>query len=330
VGENMLAVSPRILSVQPIAANLGAALQGQTPELLPQMEIVTEVALDSVQSFNRTQGAAFVTFSDQASRELADTGLVRAYPDSPRITLVSSVISRTAVITQVEQLQMMDLLHDSVRTLAYPGQVKGAEPTYRLTRGVNEAFLEKMVGEQMTGEVGKSGAGVLQAAVAQNISLMVVDMDHLEALSKAPISQQAKARIVDAVTQGYGVLVPERMVTWNGQSTIAWWQVNLQTGEATDVSEDGTHQFIVQFIGEVQVMVTSYQGVLQVSQLLARIKLWNAAVNLTWELFWNSIPGQIGKDGLADTGVYQNALNATKAFMMKTLPQLTQLGEAFR
>lgn len=258
VGENLLAVSPRTLrvSVQPIAANLGAALQGQVPELLPQMEIVTEVALDSVQSFNRMQGAAFVTFSDQASRELADTGLVRAYPDSPRITLVSSVISRTAVITQVEQLQLMDLLHDSVRTLAYPGQVKGAEPTYRLTRGVNEAFLEKMVGEQMTGEVGKSGAGVLQAAAAQDIPLMVVDMNHLEALSKATISQQAKARIVDAVTQGYAALVPERMVTWNGQPTIAWWQVNLQTGEVIDVSENGTHQFLVQGGSELKYLLS--------------------------------------------------------------------------
>jgi len=314
VGETMLAVSPRILSVQPIAANLGAALQGQTPELLPQMEIVTEVALDSVQSFNRMQGAAFVTFSDQASRELADTGLVRAYPDSPRITLVSSVISRTDVVTQVEQLQMMDLLHDSVRTIAYPGQVKGAEPTYRLTRGVNEAFLEKMVGEQMTGEVGKSGAGVLQAAAAQNIPLMVVDMEHLEALAKAPISQQAKARIVDAVTQGDAVLVPERMVTWNGQPTIAWWQVDLKMGETTDVSENGTHQFIVQFIGEVQVMLASYQGILQTSKMLTRMELWNTAVNITWDYYWDQVRAYQAT-GLTGDAPYIEALRQTKAYM---------------
>jgi hypothetical protein len=99
-----------------------------------------------------------------------------------------------------------------------------------------------MVGEQMTGEVGKSGAGVLQTAAAQNIPLMYVDMENLEQLARAPISQQAKARIVDAVTQGYAVLVPERMVTWNGQAMIAWWQMNLQTGEMVDVNEDGTHQ----------------------------------------------------------------------------------------
>jgi hypothetical protein len=54
----------------------------------------------------------------------------------------SSVISVTAVMSEAVQLQMMDLMYDSVRTIAYPGQAKGAEPTYRLTRGMNEAFLE--------------------------------------------------------------------------------------------------------------------------------------------------------------------------------------------
>ncbi len=288
VGENLLAVSPHILSVQPIVANLSAALQGQVPELLPQMEIVTEVALDSVQAFNRMQGAAFVTFSDEASSELADTGLVRAYPDSPRITLVSSVISRTGVITQVEQLQMMDLLHDSLRVIAYPGQVKNAEPTYRLTRGVNESFLEKKIGEQMTGEIGQSGAGVLQAAAAaEHIPLMYVDMANLEPLAKAPISQQAKARIVDAVTQGNSVLVPERMVMWNGQSTIAWWQVDLKTGEATDVSENGTHQFIVQFIGTA-LLFMGIMAILSGCSITPPVDKAAPAV-LTWQHFWQEV-----------------------------------------
>jgi hypothetical protein len=314
VGENMLAVTPRILSVQPIAASLGAALQGQAPELLPQMEIVTEVALDAVQSFNRMQGAAFVTFSDQASRELADTGLVRAYPDSPRITIVSSVISRTAVITQVEQLQMMDLLHDSVRALAYPGQVKNAEPTYRLTRGVNEAFLEKKIGEQMTGEAGKSGAGVLQAAAAQNIPLMYVDMEHLEQLARAPISQQAKARIVDAVTQGYAVLVPERMVTWNGQVTIAWWQLDLQTGEVVDVNEDGTHglfTIITAFVLKYLLLPT-----LGALWLYRRIETWQKTADATWKYYWNAkAPGLSG----ANAAAYRQALIDTKNYMRNTV-----------
>jgi hypothetical protein len=326
VGENMLAVSPRILSVQPIAASLGAALQGQAPELLPQMEIVTEVALDSVQSFNRMQGAAFVTFSDQASRELADTGLVRAYPDSPRITIVSSVISRTAVITQVEQLQMMDLLHDSVRAIAYPGQVKSAEPTYRLTRGINEAFLEKMVGEQMTGEVGKSGAGVLQAVAAQNIPLMYVDMENLEQLAGAPISQQAKARIVDAVTQGYAVLVPERMVTWNGQPAIAWWQVDLKTGDVIDVNEDGTHQHLVIFAAYLGFSVNMLFMAIAITLIVERIIVWQEAARATWIYYWKVVAPQLAG---ADDQAYAKALTDTLNYMKSLWPRACDRSQNF-
>ena len=249
VGDNLLAVTPRILSVQPIVTGLGdigKVMQGGQVSMIPEMKIVTEVALDSVQAFNRMQGAAFVTFSDDASRDLAETGLVRAYPDSPRITMVSSVISVTAVMSEAVQLQIMDLMYDSVRVIAYPGQVKGVELTYRLTRGMNEAFLEKAVGEQMMGPevVSKSAAGVLQAANAQGIPLIYVDAEYLEPLAQAQISQQAKARIVDAAMQGYGVLVPEQMVMWNARPAIAWWQLDLNTGEVVGVGEDGTHQFI--------------------------------------------------------------------------------------
>jgi hypothetical protein len=304
--------------MQPIVAGLGsldAALQGQAPELLPKMEIITEVALDSVQAFNRMQGAAFVTFSDQASRDLADTGLVRAYPDSPRITMVSSVISRTDVITQAAQLQMMDLVHDSIRTIAYPGQVTSAEPTYRLTRGMNEAFLEKRIGEQMTGETGQSGAGVLQAAAAQNIPLMYVDMENLEPLAQAAISQQAKARIVDAVTQGNAVLVPERMVTWNGQLTIAWWQVNLQTGEVIDVNENGTHQFLVIVAFELQVLLSVIGLQFAIGILLYRYATWLVAANATWDYFWNVKAPHIHGTDPAAIAAYTQALQETKNYM---------------
>ncbi len=159
---------------------------------------------------------------------------MRAYPDSPRITMASMVISPTRVMTQAVPTspdgdlgQVMDLLHDSLRVIAYPGQVKSAEPTYRLTRGMNEAFLEKSVGEQLTsppapplageGSGVGSAAGVLQAATAQGIPLMYVDAQRLELLASLPISEQVKARIVQATQQGYGVLVPEQMVTWSGQ-----------------------------------------------------------------------------------------------------------------
>ncbi len=279
------------------------------------------MALDATQAFNRMQGAAFVTFSDDASRDLAETGLVRAYPDSPRITMVSSVISPTAVITQPAQLQIMDLVHDSIRAIAYPGQAKGAEPTYRLTRGMNEAFLEKMVGEQMTGQTGKSAAGVLQAASAQNIPLVYVDAEHLESLAQSQISLQAKARIVDAVMQGYGVLVPERMATWDGQSAIAWWLLDLKTGEVVDVNEDGTHQFLVIFTAEAKVLIAV---ALIAAVLIARIVTWHWAVTSTWTYFWQTT-ARLQRSGMRGDALYLASLAETKKHMKSIRPWLPLL-----
>jgi transglutaminase-like putative cysteine protease len=326
VGENLLAVTPRILSVQPIVSGLGAidqVMRGEQIELLPKMRIVNEVAQDSVQAFNRMQGAAFVTFSDDASRDLAETGLVRVYPDSARITMVSAVISPTRVMSEAVQLQMMDLVYDSVRTIAYPGQAKGAEPTFRLTRGMNEAFLEKMVGEQMTGQPVKSGAGVLQAANVQGILLVYVDAEHLESLALAQISQQAKARIVDAAMQGYGILVPEKMVTWNGELAIAWWQVDRTTGEVIDVSEDGTHSMLIIGAGLFEFMIYMTMLFFYIRIMFDRFQLWREAAQFTWDYYWQvAVAKQNPQDPLnprSSAKAYSKALLDTKTLMNGTV-----------
>jgi len=147
-------------------------------------------------------------------------------------------------ISQTAQLQVLDLLYDSVRAIAYPDQARGAEQVYRMTRGVCNTFMESAVGEALTGEYSKSAANVLQAALDQGIPLAYVDADHLDVLARLEISTQARAFIMDAVQQGYGVIVPERMVAWDGGETIAWWQLNLETGEMVGVGENGTHDFI--------------------------------------------------------------------------------------
>jgi hypothetical protein len=119
---------------------------------------VSDVVNGSIQAFDRILGAFFVTASDQTSQDLAETGLVRTYPDAPRITIASSVISMSKQISQTAQLQVLDLLHDSVRAIGYPGQARGAEQVYRMTRGVCNTFLESAVGEALTGEQSKSAA----------------------------------------------------------------------------------------------------------------------------------------------------------------------------
>jgi hypothetical protein len=326
VGENLLATAPRVLNAQPIVTGLGdieQIFQGEQIDISGRLQLaeVAETTQDAVQAFNRMMGASFVVFSDATSQELAATGLVRTYPDTPRITITSLVISPTETVsgTVGVPVQSMDLLHDSVRAIAYPGQARGAERVYQLTRGMNEAFLEKIVGDKLTGQEGQSAAGVLQAATAQGIPLIYVDAENLEPLAEAPLSDEAKGRIVQATQQGYGILTPERMVTWNGEQTTAWWQIDLESGEAVGVGEDGTHQFLVTLTAEARLFAIVVQQVRALAKYFTRSHAFRYAYRETWDYFADTFLEQLDQqgpiEGEALSQIAQEALEETKRYM---------------
>jgi hypothetical protein len=261
-------------------------------------------------------GATFVTMSDWAAQDLAETGQVAVYPDAPRITIASSVVQQSHVVTETRQLQMLDLLHDGLRVIAYPGQAQGAERIYRMTRGVCNTFLESAVGEELTGEWSKSAANVLQAALDQRIPLAYVDAEHLDVLNEVAIPTQAKAFILDTVLRGYAVLVPERMVEWFGEQAIAWWQLDLETGEMVGVGEDGTHFFLIVFaVFMAAVFLPMILLLLHLVTLLLRLLVWRWAAEETWRYFWREAVA--GAEGGRSQEIYQDALNRTKSHMKK-------------
>jgi len=334
VGEDLLVTVPRIAHVESIAASLGdlgSILEGGYRPNLGAVELaeVADVVDGATQAFDRMLGASFVTMSDDAARDLGETALVKAYPAAPRIAIASSVISQSKEISQTAQVQMLDLLNDSVRVVAYPGQAQGAEQVYRMTRGVCDTFLESSVGQALTGERPASAANVLQAAQMQGIPMVYVDKSRLNVLARMEIPTQAKAFILDAMQKGYGVLVPERMVAWAGGQTIAWWQLDLETGEMVGVGQDGTHQFLVQFTAEARLFVTVITVVLAVATLLvARYHVWRNAAMITWDYFWRqAVPGVPG-EGMTQQQMYEQALRDTKAYMRTTVwPEFERMWE---
>jgi hypothetical protein len=321
VGDDLLVTAPRIAEVRSVAASLGDlgdifAGEVTQPEFgMVELAEMSDVVDGTRQAFNRMLGASFVTMSDWTSQSLADAGLVRAYPDAPRITIASSVISLSKNISQTTQLQVLDLLHDSVRAIAHPDQTQSAEMIYCSTRGVNETFLEAMVGDQFIGEESRSVANILQAATAQSIPLMYLDADHLDVLAHVEISTQAKAFIMDAVQQGYGIFVPERMVAWDGGQAIAWWQLDPETGEMTGVGENGTHQYLVTLTAEARVAVMSFQAVMALVELFLRYVMWHAAAIMTWN-YWQAAEIGAPKE---DATLHKEALAETKRYMANVL-----------
>jgi hypothetical protein len=329
VGENLLAAAPRMLEAQQVGGGLeliDKVMAGQALDASGRMKLTetAEMVEDTVQALNRMLGATFVVASDDASRELGVTGLVKAYADSPRILVAATVISPTSQVAGVTVVSL-DLLHDNLRAIAYPGQAKGAEQVFRLTRGMNDTFLEDVVGTRFLGAGGqgsagegemvvKSAAGVLRAAAAQDIALTYVDMDHLQNLKEAKISEKAKARILMAAKQGYGVLVPKQMVTMNGAPAIAWWQVDPKTGETIGVGEDGTHQVIVILAVAIPIVVIALSII---AIFVMRFNVWKNAANDTWNYFWETAANQtmINNPNMTQQQIYLQALKDTKKYM---------------
>ncbi len=335
VGEDMMVAVPRIAKVESVAMGLGDLEAVASGEMRPnfgavEMAQIADLMDGTVQAFDRMLGASFVTTSDDASRDLADTSLVRAYPDAPRITIASSVLAQSKVITKTESLQVLDLLNDSVRAVAYPGQARGAEQVYHMTRGVCDIFLETSVGEALIGgeEKIKSAANVLQAAAAQNIPLVYVDANRLDVLARIDISTQAKAFIMDAVQWGYGVLVPERMVEWEDGKTISWWQLDTDTGETIGVGEDGTHNMLIEGLAFVLLTLAIVLLVIALVIWLLRLINWFKAVYMTWDHFWREAMPDARTGGGDQEQIYKDALAEAKRHMQEYMEE--SVGEWLR
>ena len=204
---------------------------------------VKNTARNALLEQERFRASYYSARSDVAAAYWSMTSLVRAYHDSPRIVIASSTLNYAE--KSIEQI--LDLRRNNIRALTYPGQALKAGRVFNAIHGVTDALLEADVMEDTAngGRVIAAGT-ILQEARRQGIPLLTVTASNLQNLAKAEISGGAKARITQAVRNGKAILVPERMVAHDGTTTIAWWQLDPDTGEILGASENGTHDVFVQ------------------------------------------------------------------------------------
>ena len=65
----------------------------------------------------------------------------------------------------------------------------------------------------------------------------------------------ANGALWTALSLGNSVVVPTQPVSLNGTATIAWYEINPQTGEVVGVTEDGGHQGILSGLTAFQLAV---------------------------------------------------------------------------
>jgi uncharacterized membrane protein len=195
---------------------------------------------------------SLLTASSVMTMGLAGESLVAAYNDRPRITVVSAALA-TPTKSAATLTFETDLLDDSLRVVGSPGQAVSAPVTFRSAWGLMENVIEAqnyaqpISGGPLTVQYQASTSAVMDAARAQGIPLATLTPGNMGLLDSLSLSAQAKARITLALQAGLTVVVPSSEVTIGGKQTVAWWQINPQTGELTGVGEDGSHQALVEY-----------------------------------------------------------------------------------
>ena len=125
-----------------LASNLN---QSNTADLTEGIHYLNNVTRDNVIESSSLLGATFLADSDQYTSATAGQLLTRVYFDTPRIVAVSSALTVDATTQQGELAYNMDILQDSPRVLAAPGQAAQIVPTYHFMHGFADSALEGLV-----------------------------------------------------------------------------------------------------------------------------------------------------------------------------------------
>ncbi len=250
-----LAVTPGLLSQAALEAeaeslaSLSSQLKANPPSQGSTDSSGQTANTDSVRTvllqMSSLLAGAFIVRSGQLLSDTAQKFLVSAYTASPRIVAISTQFSLSTDTPSLSRAGFeFDILSNPIRAYAYPGQAVAAEAAMQSAQGMSDSVLEGQVLSDIPAASGvqvSSAYGTISAAISAGIPMIVIDQANLSELSGLSISDQAKARISQTIAAGHLVIVPSQMVTVNGQSTIAWFDQDPNSGRMIAVAEDGSH-----------------------------------------------------------------------------------------
>ncbi|MEZ6088875.1 MAG: dockerin type I domain-containing protein [Pirellulaceae bacterium] len=188
--------------------------------------------------------------SDVSTAAHEISSLVKAYFDSPRISIVHTT-SSLETSPEATITFSVDLAKSDLRTIAYPGQVPAATIGFRINQGISDTLVEQLALGPLLSEghvVAQTGVQqIFQLASDQNIATLLIMPQTRSQLEGFNISPRAKSLINAALDDGKQVLTPVEMISVNGTPRLAWFEIDPRTGDTIGVFDDGTHGAFVQY-----------------------------------------------------------------------------------
>jgi hypothetical protein len=128
------------------------------------------------------------------------------------------------------------------------GSYPDAALNARILKGVVQGALERMLVESGIGDRGRSRGlqasvstiGLFERAMDEQVPILILPRD-VGQLQQAPPDALARLREETAAADVV-VLAPQRAVNIAGQERLAWWRIDLRSGDTVAVTDDGLHQ----------------------------------------------------------------------------------------
>jgi hypothetical protein len=116
----------------------------------------------------------------------------------------------------------------------------------RLTQGVfdtnAEAFLLKN-----SERIVKNTANFFAKSDVLGVKWMIIQDPHDQAWKKAKLPEDVRIRIEDDLSNGYIVILPQKVIQTEVGSLVNWWRINSETGNTLGIGENGKGQGNVEY-----------------------------------------------------------------------------------
>ena len=191
------------------------------------------------------QALSFAAASDFGTPSLARGTHVKAYFDMPRVIIASQQKEKDAPVATA----VLDLARNRIRAVPYPGQTIEGGMVFNLSWGLLQGDLEHELLKRWHGAEPRGVSAVFARARAEGVDIALLTTRNLSVLGRLPLSSEAKTRIAQTLDgrPDVMVMVPTRMITLTGQSTVGWYALNMLDGRVSDMMENGLHTAAIEY-----------------------------------------------------------------------------------
>jgi hypothetical protein len=236
------------LSLQPVYQDMAAmydiavALEREASMTQSEIDDVKRMIgtiQSSIKGENAITALAYASASYQTATNVGRSLLMRGYLDHPNILLASADLQK--INGTFGHVSSLDLLHSNYRVISSPEQTIAAQSLARFLIGLFASTIESIVLEEVTGRDVVSTVNIFQKAIEENIEFHALSIENISLLDQLAISDQAKARILQNVEQGYIIVLPGEMISIADSQTIGWFRIDPSSGETIGLLENGHH-----------------------------------------------------------------------------------------